>query len=393
MGKLPQRKDFETRFLSKEDFKSFLMENSNVLGIDLWKNGKFSIRNETTPSCIVNNGWYYDYGTGKSGNIIDLIINANSLGSDTEGFKQACRKAEDLLNMPRTGNYSGISNYEEIQKEYLPELSEDILNQYSKNKEENEQLFNSITKGLCRNLSKQLTSYVIEKLNISLYIEEVTTKNGFSFIDKRAFVPLYDKDKKVFNFVAYNRSSGLKAIKRKGGKPALSGEDFIEQYDKNILWVEGDSDYVHSQALDIQSVTGGSASIRIKSFLPQLKGKNIHFIVDNDAAGATAIARWFLEIKDYNVEADEKDKIGMKFFWWSSLSKDKALDIFKDEIEKRLTSKLDPNIQEKVYKYTKEMKLTSIIKDNYPRKKGYDFTDFVGDFGIERTKEVFSKFI
>lgn len=393
MATLPQRKDYEMRFTSKEDFKSFLMENSNLLGIDGWKNGKFSIRNETTPSCIINKGWFYDCGSGKSGNIIDLIINANSFGSDIESFKKACRLAEDMLNMPRTGNYSGIANSQEKDRVYLPKMEENILEKYRENKKQNIALFEYIVKGLCRNLTKDLTDYVVKKLDISLYIEEVTTKNNFTFIDKRVFIPTYNKNNEVFNFVAYNRKSKLKAIKRKEGKPSLFGENFIPLYKKDVLWVEGDSDYVHSQALDIHSITAGSASIRINSFLPQLKGKNIHFIVDNDKAGAQAIARWFLEIKEFNKNVNNIDKIGMNFLWWSSLSVEKAKSIIFEEIKSKLTRNLDPELQKKLFSFSKEIKLTPIINDIYPRKKGYDFTDFIKDYGIEETKRVFSNFI
>ena len=392
MNSLPQRKDFENRFLSKSDFREFLMEHSNTLGIDGWKNGKFSIRNESTPSCIVNQGWFYDYGTGKSGNIIDLIMHSRGLSDDIEGFKQACRIAEDLLNMPRTGNYSGTAQRVEEEKEYLPPMEKSVLDQYMQNKHQQRWLFDKLYAGLARYLNQEQKNKVEQKLNISLMIENVTTKNGFSFIDKRAFVPFPNENGEVNNFCGYNRESSLKAIKRKDGKPSLAGEPFLNEYGKYILWNEGDSDFVHAVGFDLCSVTAGSASIRIKRFLPKLKGRIIAFNVDNDKAGALAIARWFIEILDFNKDLDDSEKIKPLFLWWSDRSYKKMYDIVQDEVKKVFTRRLEPQLQMKVHETLKKLKIQVILNDGIIRKKGYDFTDFVGEFGEEGVNKVFKSF-
>jgi len=388
--RLPQRKDYETRFTSKADFREFLMQHSSQLGIIAWKNGKFAIRDEKTPSCFVNEGWYYDYGLGESGNIIDLVMHAHGLSNDIEGFKQACRIAEELLNMPRvvTGNLEYNNSY--IEKEYLPELPVEKLKEYENNKQKNQQLFKKLLDGLARMLPEDKKQYVSEKLQLSLMIEEVETKTGFKFIDKRIFMPFFDKNGKVQNYCAYNRDSKLKAIKRKDGLPMLAGVNQLNS--KKVLFVEGDSDYVHTQAYDLPSVTAGSASMKIGRFLSELKGKIVYFTPDNDRAGAEAIARWSLEIQKFNDEQeDDGDKIKAIFFWWSDRSLKIAKKTIREKVEKHFLKSGELNVAMKTAKTIKRITIKTTLNDGIVRKKGYDFVDFLEEFG-ESGIDFFKKF-
>ena len=388
MANLPQRSDFEAKFTSKEDFKAFLMQHSSMLGIHAWKNGKFAYRqDEATPSCIPNQGWFYDFGSGKSGNIIDLIMLGHNLGSDTEGFKSACRIAEDMLNMPRTNDYNGLAtNNNSFEKVYKPAIDPEEIVQWKNNKLLNKGLFDSLYQGLARNLTPERRDFAENKLDIGLLIEDVVLNKGenneYSFTDRRVIIPFIEESGDVFNYCAYNRNSKLKGRKRTDGKPALAGEHLIKSFGSNVLWAEGDSDYVHAHGYDLDAVTAGSASMRITQFLPKLHKKTIYFLVDNDLAGATAIARWHVEIMEHNASLQMKeDAIIGKFLWWSDVSFNKA----KIEIERLIHSyyvkKMVPNHNELAYKAIQLLDLSTLLNDGIVRKKGYDLVDYISEFG------------
>lgn len=383
---LPQRKDFEAHFHSKQDFQAFLLQHSSELGIHAWKNNKFAFRqDENTPSCTVNAGWFYDHGSGKSGNIIDLIMLGRGLSDNIEGFKEACRVAEDMLKMPRTADYNGLAaNSYQATRTFQPYVTAEKRNEWMNNKTQNRQLFDALFHGLSRNLNDQQRSMVEQKLEIGLSIENVVVNQGkadeFSFVDRRALLPFIDKDNLVWNYCGYNRNSKLKGTKRKDSKPSMAGENFIRSYGKNILWVEGDSDYVHSHGFELNSVTAGSASMRVTQFLPQLHGKDIYFLVDNDMAGATAIARWHQEILEYNKTMSKDEQINGHFLWWSDRSYPKAISEIKRLIGEHFTKLLLPSAEHLTEESIASLNISIMLNDGVIRKKGYDFTDFIEEF-------------
>jgi len=396
---LAQRKDFELAFGSKEDFRAFLMQHSSMLGIYAWKNGKFSFRSEeNTPSCTVNAGWFYDHGSGKSGNILDLIMLGRGLSNDTQGFKEACRVAEEMLNIPRNNSVNGLAsnNYTTVEKIFQPSISDSKRNEWYTNKINYPEIFYPLFQGLSRNLNEEQRKKVEEKLEIGLSIEEVIFNKGksnqTSFIDRRALLPFIDSDNLVWNYCAYNRNSKLKGAKRKDGKPSVAGENLIKYYQRDILWVEGDSDYVHAQGFDLNAVTAGSASMRITQFLPKFKGKNIYFLVDNDKAGATAIARWHNEIREYNETVSSEDKVTGYFLWWSDKSYNLAITETKRLINDYYVKKLLPNAEQLANQSISELNISIMINDGIVRKKGYDLTDYIFEFKGQAMEWFYSKF-
>jgi hypothetical protein len=291
-----------------------------------------------------------------------------------------------MLNMPRTNDYGGLaSNNSTLNKTFKPAYEETKLVEWQTNKKLNRELFDGLFHGLARNLSKPQKDYVEDKLSIGLSIDEIIlnrgTKDEYRFISRRCLVPFFDKNNLVWNYCAYDRNSKLKGAKRKGGKPALAGENFIKSYGKNILWVEGDSDYIHAQGFGLDSVTAGSASMRITQFLPNLRGKSIYFLVDNDKAGADAIARWHTEILEYNETVSPEEAVSPVFLWWSDRSYRKARQSINSWIESYYEKKLLPNFKQLAKNSQKNLLISVMLNDGLIRKKGYDLVDYIGEFG------------
>ncbi len=413
MSKL-SRQDIRNRFSSPAEYREFLKENAGVFGIQGWKGAFFDLRGENSPSVQANLGWWCDHGVGETGDTIDLIAKGQNLNlSNKEDFIKAMRIAEEIFGISTESTYvpqgqKFVPNTYNKEEEYKDPVSQTEIDSWYKNRREDPKLFADLASGLLRNLNKKEKLVAVKELSLGLSIEtkEVKDEQGNvlrTYIDKRVLLPEIDENNKVPNYYAYKRGSNVKGLKRTSGKPMLAGINRIKTYNKSIpiIFNEGHSDYAHSTGLELHPVTAGSASMKIDPYLPFFKGRMIHFYLDNDSAGATAIARWMLSIIAFNKDLPENEKILFKFFWWSKATLNRALDQLEETIKKHLEreGKIVDSIErerliellDKQGYLPKELwNLECIFNDDRILKKGYDFTDFIEE---ERGNSIFEEVI
>lgn len=394
---LPSRQELVNACGDKRAFAELLRNNSGALGIVKWNTWQFfDIRGERRPSVQVNAGWCYDHGTAQRYELIDLIAAARGLTlSDLDQFKEAAREAELMITGKTSSDYSGKTNEAAyVEPEYLPAVTREEIAVWYQNKAKEKKLFDSLLDGFMRSSTPEEKTFAIKYCHFGLYSEEKETKTGDKYTDKRLMIPYINKDGEVFSWGAYRRESKLKILKRKEGKPSLAGEHLLKIFDKNVpvLWNEGDGDWATSIGLGIQAVTGGSASMRITPFLPVLAGFTVYFMPDNDEAGASALARWIVEIYQYNLGKPYEDQVHAKFLWWSkftwNMAKKHAVERWRKELERTgmLAASLDESSIIKAVGVGFDDVI--VIETTDILKKGYDFVDFASN-----RDELFNNFV
>lgn len=395
--RLPSRQELVSLCGDKFQFAELLMNNTSQLGINKWQ-GKFffDLRGERKPSVQVNAGWCFDHGSSERFDLVDLVARAKGLNTnDLEQFKEAIREAELMITGRNEASYAGITNTYVNQQEYLPAVPRDEIQQWYRNKNLNPEKFHTLLAGLMRSSSDEERAIAVARAHFGLYIEDkVSKKTSQTYKDERLLIPYVSSKGEVFSYGAYRRESKVKILKRSQGKPSLAGEHLISSFDRSkpVLWTEGDGDYATALGLGINAVTCGSASMKITSFLPALAGMDVWFLPDNDEAGAKALARWKVEVKDYNDSVEQADQVTAHFLWWSSITWNKAKEVVVDTYRKALErgGMLASSIpEEKIFEHLKvTLDDVVIIETKGVLKKGYDFVDFAAT-----RDELFNNFV
>lgn len=394
---LPSRQELVNSCGDKRTFSDLLKTNAGALGIISWNGWQFfDIRGERRPSVQVNAGWCYDHGTGERYELIDLIARSRNLNlSDLDQFKEAAREAELMITGKTSSEYTGKTNEAAYyEPEYLPAMSRDEISVWYKNKKTESGLVKSLLNGFMRASTEEEKAFADKYCHFGLYSEEKETRAGDKYTDKRLLIPYIDADGSVHSWGAYRRESKVKILKRKQGRPSLAGEHLLKLFDKNlpILWNEGDGDWCTSIGLGIQAVTCGSASMRITPFLKVLTGRTVYFLPDNDEAGAGALARWIVEVYQFNLDKPKEEQVNAKFLWWSkhtwNMAKKFAIERWRKELEKTgmIAASLDD--ESIIRAVGVGFDDVIIIETTEILKKGYDFVDFAGNRG-----ELFENFV
>lgn len=422
---IPTRAQIEEKIKADGSFRDILEENTDFFGIRTIRGKKLAFDDgDKTPSVHIYAGNLVSYNNGrKSYDLVDLVAKGAGLNlNNNKDFIKALKEAAILAGFKMSGK-SFIVKKEYKQKkrrvEYAPALPKGTVEIWENNRMKYSHIYKLISNELMRNLTDPEKDYATKRLRLGLEFNTITSKKtGKTWTEKRVTIPEFEEDgETLHNYAGYNRKSAIKCKKRDTGpdeervaKPGLVGAHFVKNFNKEtpIMWMEGHPDVVHATGLGLQAVTAGSSSTPITQFLHIFKGREIHFFPDNDKAGATGVASWLIEVAEYNKSLSPEDKIKVKVMWWSLKTLPKA----KKELGEKIIAYIKKTMKingipenitetdaglEKIKKYANESGLfpseyweyKSVIADKI-LDKGFDFTDFVGEY---RNHKNFSKFI
>jgi hypothetical protein len=383
-------------YASEADTFSFIEANASALGVynvDS-RTKKFSIRSERTPSAKARpNLSLIDFGG--DGVTKDLVAHLqDELGYS---FPDAVKLLADLAGVPVEGNVEvkRVAPPTPIKKKviYLYPFKDEVLKSYIDNSFKKPSIFKELVGGLCRECSiKEMRKAVkLFQIGLSEFTHKKGEKNGQT--EYRLFIPEKNLKGEALGCFRYNRNLTPKGLLRSGfekdgveyrAKRVLFGSHLIPLFnnEKPIIFTEGHSDCVVNNAKGIASVTSGSATTPIpEEGLEALKGREVHFFYDCDLAGMKGLHKKIAQIKAFNANQNESDKIRYKIFWWAKSFIDKKT---KQKVETEALYKALNEKEELSFVYS-ELKIFS----QEEVAGGYDFIDFHRDFKIHSNYESF----
>ncbi len=102
--------------------KERLADVIGALGIDVTREFKFTLRDERTASCVINNdGTVHDFGDGSHHDFVNVIQIKDGLD-----FKDAVMKAEEMLGIDDTGSVTRVFQTPRLTKEEIAKTQEKI---------------------------------------------------------------------------------------------------------------------------------------------------------------------------------------------------------------------------------------------------------------------------
>lgn len=373
---------------------------------------KLDIRGENTPSTVCkSNLRYHDFGTGESGDVINLI-QENTSCSFIEAVEKVLEWEGSSIDIKRT--VAPVVKKDNTKK--ANPYTTAYLQKRLEEREDNKERFQTLLSDLCRACSTEDKDAAIKAFNIGMvsYIQKDTNKKV-----ERLFIPEYDEAKTAWSSYSYNREEKeCKGLLRRNAKRVLFGSHLVKYFDKTkpIILSEGHSDVIVNIGKYLQCVTNGSSTKSIKEWLPFLKGRELHIYPDMDYPGIKGATCRALEIEEFNKTAKEEDKISYQVFLWSDSFIEETVDEFKNlsvpmkslkgnkglvkyakswwaELfnDSTLTSTIDRKVMAKaqmsILKKMKEQNPDLVINcpvlvkkwkilSKEPCKKGFDFIDF-----------------
>lgn len=266
---------------------------------------KTSIRDERTPSCVINNnGSLHDFGSGWHGDLAQLLV-------DFRGYaiSDALKKAKELLNLPIKNDFH---NFKDSKVLTIDEpINEKFIDNFLLERKQNFQEFSKLLKFALPSLDTKTRNEMAKKYQI-----------GYSKKANRLIMPVRDEFKKAQNLWKYNNALNPKCTFTKNRKRIPFNLKDLMNYknsDEYILLCEGEKDVLNALGCGYKAVTLGSATSKIDNYLNLFKDLKILIVYDYDEPG----------IKSANLIAKELKEITkkVKILDWEAFFSLRKLDL------------------------------------------------------------------
>lgn len=232
---------------------------------------KTSIRNERTPSCIINdNGSLHDFGSGWHGDLAQLLV-------DFKGYKisDALKKAKELLNLPVKNDFH---NFKDSKVLTIDEpINEKFIDNFLLERKQNFQEFSKLLKLALPSLDAKARNEIAKKYQI-----------GYSKKANRLIMPIRDEFGKVQNLWKYNALKNPKCTFTKNRRRIPFNLKDLMNYknsDEYILLCEGEKDVLNAIGNGYKALTLGSATSKINNYLNFFRDLKILIVYDYDEPG------------------------------------------------------------------------------------------------------------
>jgi DNA primase len=279
--------------LTREDTAKILIHK----GYKVTSNWKLKLRDEQTPSAIINkDGRVHDFGDGFHGDIYDILKVYHQLS-----FIEAKKEINRILGLTNNIDFSTFdnTNNKELDKRPLPE---NFMSQYLIDRKENFRLYSKELNNLF--LGEYQGKQLISANKTSIIQIAKTYQIGYSKKSGRLIMPLRDINNQIRTFWKYKKY-GQDVINNKGDivkhkKVILTKNKFrppfsildLSAYRKNIdlpiIITEGEKDTLVTVANGFRAICvgGTGASKRLPpEYLDLFKNFKIILAGDYDDAG------------------------------------------------------------------------------------------------------------
>lgn len=288
--------------------KERLADVISALGIEVTREYKFTLRDERTASCVINNdGTVHDFGDGSHLDFVNVIQTRDGLD-----FKSAVTKAEEMLGIDDTGNATRTfqtpkltkAEIAKTQEKLTDPLDEEYVLYFRRQAFGNEERFREFVKKLMPTGSAEQLKKIVKQFEIGydpksdrLTIPVRNVKGSPVNLFKYTPYPKKRDDGKEFPKVRY-LSKRERVIFNLG---------ILRHAPKTLYILEGEKDVINATLSGKAAITQGAASnwqpwmakaivLACKYFKVAIP--RIIIIQDHDKAGLKAALKIYKDVKE-----------------------------------------------------------------------------------------------
>lgn len=256
-----------------------------LLGIPITKSGRrffINLRGEKTPSAVINkDGSFYDFGSGESGTLIDILMRTKNLS-----LQDAINETKKLLDINSIETESlQMERQVQFQREKI-ELDSKKLNKkvnyfiHLAKQDEHQKQFLELLEELLPSIAQES-----KRLEIANLFRIGIRTNPTPMLT----MPIMNENNKIVNIWKYSKHSEPKILFESGGTEMAFPLNKFREFSRNdniLLVCEGQKDVLNAIANGYDAVTAGSCACIFKDkHLEFFKSKRVVVYGDYDEGG------------------------------------------------------------------------------------------------------------